>query len=124
MNNQILELILDKLTSMEEKFDKKFEEIEEKFNRKFEEIDGKFEKIEAEQKRQGDLLHQLIQSVAATNVRISDTNERLDKLEQKVDAISEDIKEIKETMATKKDLEFYDQMISEHSREIYKLRNR
>jgi hypothetical protein len=33
------------------------------------------------------------------------------------------VKEIKNTMATKHDLEYYDLKISEHSRQIYKLKN-
>ncbi|WP_075983054.1 hypothetical protein [Bacillus massilinigeriensis] len=59
---------------------------------------------------------------AANNLRISDLGQKVDKLELKVDAVAKDVEEIKENMATKKDLEYYDQMISEHSREIYKLK--
>ena len=111
-----------------------------------------------EQKRQGDLLHQLINAVAATNVKVADlngkivgmdgkivemngkisemdgkiteTNEKVTQIngkvttiEKKLDSVLEEVKEIKATMATKHDLEYYDQMISEHSREIYKLKN-
>jgi peptidoglycan hydrolase CwlO-like protein len=107
--------------------------------------------ILAEQKRQGDLLHQLINTVAATNVKvaelnekivgmdekifgmdgkivgmdgkITETNEKVTTIEKKLDSVFEEVKEIKATMATKHDLEYYDQMISEHSREIYKLKN-
>ncbi|MFB3164511.1 hypothetical protein ABLO26_24425 [Neobacillus sp. 179-J 1A1 HS] len=86
--------------------------------------------ILAEQKRQGELLHQLITSVAATNVKvnemdgkISELNGRVTSIENKLDSVSEDVKNIKDKMATKHDLEYYDQMISEHSREIYKLKN-
>jgi peptidoglycan hydrolase CwlO-like protein len=93
--------------------------------------------ILAEQKRQGDLLHQLINTVAATNEKvaelnekivgmdgkITETNERVTTIEKKLDSVFEEVKEIKATMATKHDLGYYDQMISEHSREIYKLKN-
>jgi peptidoglycan hydrolase CwlO-like protein len=114
--------------------------------------------ILAEQKRQGDLLHQLINAVAATNVKvaelngkivdmdgkinklngkivdmdvkvaelngkITETNEKVTTIDKKLDSVFEEVKEIKATMATKHDLEYYDQMISEHSREIYKLKN-
>jgi uncharacterized coiled-coil protein SlyX len=107
--------------------------------------------ILAEQKRQGDLLHQLINAVAATNVKvaelngkigemdgklvqmdvkigeidrkITETNEKVTTIEKKLDFVFEEVKEIKAKMATKHDLEYYDQMISEHSREIYKLKN-
>ncbi|WP_062353037.1 hypothetical protein [Bacillus kwashiorkori] len=91
---------------------------------KLDALDQRVSGLEQEQKRQADLLHQLINTVAATNVKLSDTNSRLDKLEDKVDELSVDVKEIKNSMATKKDLEYYDQMISEHSREIYKLKNK
>jgi peptidoglycan hydrolase CwlO-like protein len=93
--------------------------------------------ILAEQKRQGDLLHQLINTVAVTNLKvaelnekivgmdgkITETNERVTTIEKKLDSVFEEVKEIKAIMATKHDLEYYDQMISEHSREIYKLKN-
>ncbi|OLS34731.1 hypothetical protein [Bacillus sp. MRMR6] len=135
--------------------------------------------ILAEQKRQGDLLHQLINAVAVTNVKVADldgkvtelnvkiteTNEKVTEMDGKItemdgkitemdgkitemdgkitemdgkitelngkvaiigtklDSVFEEVKDIKATMATKHDLEYYDQMISEHSREIYKLKN-
>lgn len=121
--------------------------------------------ILTEQKRQGDLLHQLINAVAASNVKINEMDGKISELngkvtemdgkifemngkitemdekitqitekvtelngkvtsiEKKLDSVSEEVKEIKVTMATKHDLEYYDQMISEHSREIHKLKN-
>ncbi|ETI70468.1 hypothetical protein [Neobacillus vireti] len=109
---KILKLVLDKLDSL----DQKISAMDER-------ITGMDERITSELKRHEDLLNQLINTVAATNVKISDTNERMDALETKVDTVIEDVKEIKSSMATKQDLEYYDQMISEHSREIYKLKN-
>ncbi|MBO0960922.1 hypothetical protein J1P26_14570 [Neobacillus sp. MM2021_6] len=109
---KILQKILDKLDTLDHKvssMDERITSLEQSFP--------------AELKKQGDLLHHLINTVAATNVKISETNERIDSVETKVDTIAEDVKEIKNSMATKHDLEFYDQMISEHSREIYKLKN-
>lgn len=100
-----LHLILDKLDAMDRRMD---------------EMD---QRLSSEQKRQGDLLQQLINTVAATNVKMTETNERLAALETKVDSVIVEVKEIKNTMATKHDLEYYDQMISEHSRQIYKLKN-
>jgi seryl-tRNA synthetase len=100
-----LKLILDKLNTLDQK------------------VDMMDQRLTTEQKRQGDLLHQLINTVAATNIKISETNERMDNIEMKVDTVINDVKEIKNSMATKNDLEYYDQMISEHSREIYKLKN-
>jgi hypothetical protein len=79
--------------------------------------------ILAEQKRQGDLLHQLINAVAATNVKLTEMDGRVAIIEKKLDSVFDEVKEIKAKMATKHDLEYYDQMISEHSREIYKLKN-
>ncbi|MFE8697458.1 hypothetical protein ACFYKT_14030 [Cytobacillus sp. FJAT-53684] len=90
----------------------------------------KLASFENVQKRQGELIHQLINTVAATNVKISETNEkvdtiekRVDSIEMKVDSINEEVKEIKQSMITNHDLAYYDQMISEHSRQIYKLKN-
>ncbi|EKN70851.1 hypothetical protein BABA_03269 [Neobacillus bataviensis LMG 21833] len=83
----------------------------------------KLDNMDQEIKRHGGLLHQLIETVAATNVKISETNQRIDGLENKVDTVIEDVKEIKNSMATKHDLEYFDQMISEHPRQIYKLKN-
>lgn len=86
--------------------------------------------ILAEQKRQGELLYQLINTVAATNIKVAEMNEKIVEMDGKVttieiklDSVIEGVKEIKARMATKHDLEYYDQMISEHSREIYKLKN-
>lgn len=105
---QTLKLILDKIDNLDQKVTA---------------MDERITAMDHEQKRHGDLLHQLIDTVAATNVKISETNERVDRLEIKVDNLIDDVKEIKNTMATKTDLEYYDRMISEHSREIYKLKN-
>lgn len=119
---------------------------------KLDSLDQKVNRIDQEQKRQGDLIHQLINTVAATNVKITETNDKMtaletkvdaieakvdsletkvdvietkvDALETKVDSVIHEVKDIKNAMATKHDLEYYDQMISEHSREIYKLKNR
>lgn len=116
---KVLQLILDKLDTL----DQKVSTMDEKITSMDERITSMEQSFPAELKRQGDLLHHLINTVAATNVKISETNERIDGIETKVDTIVEDVKEIKNSMATKHDLEFYDQMISEHSREIYKLKN-
>jgi peptidoglycan hydrolase CwlO-like protein len=123
-----------------------------------EKVDKTLNLILAEQKRQGDLLHQLINTVAATNVKVAEMDGKISKMdrriteldgkitemngkiteldgkitetngkvmiiEKKQDSILDEVKEIKATMATKHDLGYYDQMISEHSREIYKLKN-
>ncbi len=107
-----LKLILDKLDNLDQKV-----------NTMDQRITGMDQRLTTEQKRQGDLLYQLINTVAATNVKISETNERMEALETKIDTVIEDVKEIKNSMATKHDLEYYDLMISEHSREIHKLKN-
>jgi archaellum component FlaC len=86
--------------------------------------------IVAEQKRQGDLLHQLINAVGAINInfdgiskKITEIEDKVATIETKLDSVIENVKEIRATIVTKHDLEYYDQMISEHSREIYKLKN-
>ncbi|MFJ7726660.1 hypothetical protein ACIQXV_10880 [Neobacillus sp. NPDC097160] len=115
-----------RLTGMDERLagmDQRLTGMDERLAGMDQRITGMDERLTSEQKRQGDLLQQLINTVAVTNVKISETNERMDAIETKVDTVIEDVKEIKNSMATKHDLEYYDQMISEHSREIYKLKN-
>jgi len=114
-----LKLILGKIDALDQKITNMDQRITDMDQR----ITDMDQRLTVEQKRQGELLHQLINTVAATNVKISDINERLDAFETKVDTVLEEVKEIKNSMATKHDLEYYDQMISEHSREIYKLKN-
>jgi hypothetical protein len=55
--------------------------------------------------------------------KITEINGKVATIETKLDSIFEKVKEIKATMAPKHDLEYYDQRISEHLREIYKLKN-
>ncbi|MDF0728412.1 hypothetical protein PY093_17370 [Cytobacillus sp. S13-E01] len=115
-----------KVNSLDQKvnsLDKKVDSLDQKVNNLDRKVNMMDERLTDEQKRQGDLLHQLINTVAATNVKISETNERMASLETKVDSVVIEVKEIKNSMATKHDLEYYDQMISEHSRQIYKLKN-
>jgi seryl-tRNA synthetase len=116
---KILSLILDKLDSL----DKRLDSMDQRFDAMDQKIDAMDERLTAEQNRHADLLHQLINTVAATNVKIGETNEKLAAIETKVDIITIEVKEIKNTMATKHDLEYYDLKISEHSRQIYKLKN-
>jgi septal ring factor EnvC (AmiA/AmiB activator) len=115
-------------------------------------------RLTGELNRQGALLHQLINTVAATNVKVTEINEKLSSLETKVanvetkvanvetkvanietkvanietkvanietkvDTITLEVKEIKNSIVTKRDLEYYDLKISEHSRQIYNLKN-
>jgi chromosome segregation ATPase len=112
---KILNLILGKLDSLDKKVDN--------MDQRLTVLEHQVDTLGSEQKRQGDLLHQLINTVAATNVKLNETNEKMTVIETKVDSVIEDVKSIKNTMATKHDLEYYDQMISEHSRQIYKLKN-
>jgi chromosome segregation ATPase len=128
-----LNLILDKLGAMDQRLDKmeqrldamdqRFDAMDQRFDAMDQKIDSMDKRLTTELNRQGDLIHQLINTVAATNVKISETNEKLTALETKVDTVIDEVKEIKNSMATKHDLEYYDQMISEHSRQIYKLKN-
>ena len=128
-----LKLILDKLNTLDQKvdmmdqritgMDQRLTDMDQRITGMDQRITDMDLRLSTEQKKQGDLLHQLINTVAATNVKISETNERMDNIETKVDTVINDVKEIKNSMATKNDLEYYDQMISEHSREIHKLKN-
>ncbi|MEH7748590.1 hypothetical protein V7659_26780 [Neobacillus drentensis] len=126
MMEKTLKLILDKLDTLDQKvntIDQRITDIDQRITGMDQKITDMDQRLTTEQKRQGDLLHQLINTVAATNVMISETNERIDAMETKVDIVIDDVKEIKNSMATKYDLEYYDRMISEHSREIHKLKN-
>jgi prefoldin subunit 5 len=126
MMEKTLKLILDKLDTLDQKvntIDQRIADMDQRITDMDQRITDMDQRLTTEQKRQGDLLHQLINTVAATNVKISETNERMDAIETKVDTVIDDVKEIKNSMATKHDLEYYDQMISEHSREIHKLKN-
>ncbi|MDC3415013.1 hypothetical protein [Terrihalobacillus insolitus] len=98
-------------------------------------IDSRLDKAETEQKRHGDHIHQLIETVAATNVRLEnmyeefnekfhDLNKKHDSLEKRMDVVEDDLNIIKTNMVTKQDLFYYDQKISEHEREIYKMKLR
>ncbi|WP_144548392.1 hypothetical protein [Bacillus sp. X1(2014)] len=135
-----LMLILDKLDTLDQKvntidqritdmdhritgMDQRITDMDQRITSMDQRITDMDHRLTTEQKRQGDLLHQLINTVAATNVKISETNERMDAMETKVNIVIDDVKEIKNSMATKYDLEYYDRMISEHSREIHKLKN-
>ena len=121
-----LKLILDKLDTLDQKvntIDQRITDMDQRITEMDQRITDMDQRFTSEQKRQGDLLHQLINTVAATNVKISETNERMEALETKVDTVIDDVKEINNSMATKHDLEYYDLMISEHSREIHKLKN-
>jgi septal ring factor EnvC (AmiA/AmiB activator) len=93
-------------------------------------LDSVDSRLTDELNRQNALLHQLINTVAATNVKVTETNEKLSTLETKVanietkvDTITVEVKEIKNSIVTKRDLEYYDLKISEHSRQIYNLKN-
>ncbi|MBN8203116.1 hypothetical protein [Bacillus sp. NTK034] len=94
---------------------------------KLESLDNKVismdKRLTADLKRHEDLIQQLIRSVAATNVNITEANEKLSVIDAKADQAIEQITDINASVATKHDLAYYDQKISEHSRQIYKLNN-
>jgi peptidoglycan hydrolase CwlO-like protein len=141
---ETLKLLLEKVESMDTKFDqidkkleqmdkrfnqvdKKLEQMDKRFNqvdKKLEQMDKRLKNLEKEQTRQANQLNDLTGIVKATNVKISETNERIDNLETRFFKLDEDVQLIKNTMVIKTDLEYYDRMISEHSREIYKIKNR
>lgn len=90
---------------------------------KLESLDNKVismdKRLTADLKRHEDLIQQLIRSVAATNVNITEANEKLSVIDAKADQAIEQITDINASVATKHDLAYYDQKISEHSRQIY-----
>ncbi|WP_370222335.1 hypothetical protein [Cytobacillus sp.] len=90
---------------------------------KLESLDNKVismdKRLTADLKRHEDLIQQLIRSVAAANVNITEANEKLSVIDAKADQAIEQITDINASVATKHDLAYYDKMISEHSRQIY-----
>ncbi|MFB6469093.1 hypothetical protein ACE38V_20380 [Cytobacillus sp. Hz8] len=113
-----LELIAGLIQNLEEKFTKRFAQMD----KGLEQSVSRMERIESKLERHDQLLQQLIEMTAETNIRLSELTDKLDKLDIKFEMLAKDFKEIKENMATKKDLAYFDQMVSEHSREIYKLK--
>lgn len=85
-----LNLILDKLDAMDRRLDKMDQRL-----------DSMDLRLTAELNRQGDLIHQLINTVAATNVKLTETNEKLAALETKVDTVIDEVKEIKNSGGNK-----------------------
>ncbi|WP_282172251.1 hypothetical protein [Cytobacillus firmus] len=65
----------------------------------------------------------MIHSVAATNVKINEMNEKLSVIDVKADQAIEGVADLKESPISRHDTAYYDQKISEHSRQIYKLNN-
>ncbi|UOE53543.1 hypothetical protein [Cytobacillus oceanisediminis] len=114
-----LNIILNKLESLDDKvisMGKRLDTMDQK-------ISSMDKRLTADLKRHEDLIQQLIHSVAATNVKMTETNEKLSVIETKADQAIKQIDDIRTSMASKHDLAYYDQKISEHSRQIYKLNN-
>ncbi|KON88056.1 hypothetical protein AF332_15370 [Sporosarcina globispora] len=114
-----LNLILNKLESLDQKVDS----MEKRMGTMDQKISSMDKRHTADLKRHEDLIQQLIHSVAATNVKMNETNEKLSVIDTKVEQAIEHITDINKTVATKHDLAYYDQKISEHSRQIYKMNN-
>lgn len=128
-----LNIILNKLESLDDKvismgkrldtMDQKISFMDNRLDTMDQKISSMDKRLTADLKRHEDLIQQLIHSVAATNVKMTETNEKLSVIETKADQAIKQIDDIKTSMASKHDLAYYDQKISEHSRQIYKLNN-
>jgi len=92
MSEQVLKLILDKL----DKVDSRFDQIDARLDK----MDARMDKMESVQQSHGDLLHQLIRSVGATNAKLSETNTRVDAIDQKLDRLTADVDTLKENQQT------------------------
>ncbi|OMF60037.1 hypothetical protein BK139_10935 [Paenibacillus sp. FSL R5-0490] len=147
MVEKVLNLILNKLESLDHKvgsMDKRLDALDQKVSSMDKRLDALDQKVSsmdkrlntldhkvnsmdkrltADLKRHEDLIQQLIYSVANSNVKINEMNEKLSVIDVKADQAIEQIAELRESAASKHDLAYYDQKISEHSRQIYKLNN-
>ncbi|MEK3854118.1 hypothetical protein [Cytobacillus sp. FSL H8-0458] len=130
---KVLNLILNKLESLDHKvdsMDKRLDALGQKVSSMDKRLDALDQKVSsmdkrltADLKRHEDLIQQLIHSVAGSNVKINEMNEKLSVIDAKADQAIEQIADLRESSASKHDLAYYDQKISEHSRQIYKLNN-
>lgn len=130
---KVLNLILNKLESLDHKvgsIDKRLDALDQKvssMDKRLDTLDHKVnsmdKRLTADLKRHEDLIQQLIHSVAATNVKINEMNEKLSVIDVKADQAIEGVADLKESAISRHDLAYYDQKISEHSRQIYKLNN-
>ncbi len=130
---KVLNLILNKLESLDHKvgsIDKRLDALDQKvssMDKRLDTLDHKVnsmdKRLTADLKRHEDLIQQLIHSVAATNVKINEMNEKLSVIDVKADQAIEVVADLKESAISRHDLAYYDQKISEHSRQIYKLNN-
>ncbi|PAE23951.1 hypothetical protein [Bacillus sp. 7894-2] len=130
---KVLNLILNKLESLDHKvdsMDKRLDTLDQNVSSMDKRLDALDQKVNsmdkrltADLKRHEDLIQQLIHSVASTNVKMNEMNEKLSVIDAKADQAIEQIADLRESAASKHDLAYYDQKISEHSRQIYKLNN-
>jgi seryl-tRNA synthetase len=130
---KVLNLILNKLESLDHKVDsmgKRLDTLDQKVSSMDKRLNGLDQKVSsmdkrltADLKRHEDHIQQLIHSVAATNVKMNEMNEKLSAIDAKADQAIEQIADLKESAISRHDLAYYDQKISEHSRQIYKLNN-
>jgi len=99
-DREILELLLTKVISMEEKVTS--------MEVKVTSLEDRMIRIEKEQQRHGDLIEQLIKNVAATNTRLDSLETRMNR---KFEAIETDIHILLDESLNQK-------------REIYRLKNK
>lgn len=72
-----LELIAGLIQNLEEKFTKWFAQMD----KGFEQNESRMERIESKLERHNQLLQQLIEMTAETNIRLSELTNKLDKLD-------------------------------------------
>ncbi|MBG9587079.1 hypothetical protein [Cytobacillus firmus] len=147
MVEKVLNLILNKLESLDHKvgsmdkrldaldqkvssMDKRLDALDQKassMDKRLDTLDHKVnsmdKRLTADLKRHEDLIQQLIHSVANSNVKMNEINEKLSVIDVKADQAIEGVADLKESAISRHDLAYYDQKISEHSRQIYKLNN-
>ncbi|MGY6211368.1 hypothetical protein ACXEO8_15450 [Cytobacillus firmus] len=121
-----LDTLDQKASSMDKRLDaldQKVSSMDKRLNTLDQKVNSMDKRLTADLKRHEDLIQQLIHSVANSNVKMNEMNEKLSVIDVKADQAIEQIAELRESAASKHDLAYYDQKISEHSRQIYKLNN-
>ncbi|MCM3706457.1 MULTISPECIES: hypothetical protein [Cytobacillus] len=121
-----LDVLDQKVSSMDERLDaldQKVSSMDKMLDTLDQKVTSMDKRLTADLKRHEDLIQQLIHSVAGTNVKMNEMNEKLSVIDAKADQAIEQIADLRESAASKHDLAYYDQKISEHSRQIYKLNN-
>lgn len=121
--NDTLELILSelkKLSGQQVALHERMSTSEQRMSALEERMSGFDERMSFLESGQKEL-HQIVRSIRD---RQETTDAKLDSLTMEVHKVHGEVTTIKDTMATKEDLEYFDKKVSQHEREIFKIKNR